>query len=154
MTIRKAQTSDIKLLSHLFRETIRSINTVDYSNDEIEDWVSCGDNTEHWINLITNLFFIVAERKSGEIVGFSSIRKDGYLHSMFVHKEYQRQGIASLLYAEIHKYAKINDIKEISSGVSITARGFFEKKGFVVKKEQKRKANNQYLTNYQMVKLL
>lgn len=42
--------------------------------------------------------------------------------------------------------------KRLTSEVSITAKPFFEKQGFQVDEEQKRKANQMCLTNYKMSK--
>lgn len=39
-------------------------------------------------------------------------------------------------------------IMRITSEVSLTARPFFEKRGYIVEVEQKRKANQLYLTNF------
>lgn len=61
-------------------------------------------------------------------------------------------GIATMLLNEIERYTHKTGIKQIESEVSLTARTFFSKKGFVVKKVQKRKANKLFLTNFQMVK--
>ena len=84
----------------------------------------------------------------------ASISKDGYLHSMFAHIDFQRQGVATVLYEKIENHAQLNGVSRIWSEVSITAKGFFEKQGFFVEKEQKRKANKLYLTNFVMVKNL
>lgn len=151
--IRQAVLSDIENLKRLFQETVCFVNAKDYSADEIADWASCGEDTEHLTDLVNNLHFIVAEKKD-EIVGMASISKDGYLHSMFVHKDFQRQGVATILYEKIENHAQLNGVSRIWSEVSITAKGFFEKQGFFVEKEQKRKANKLYLTNYVMVKNL
>ena len=90
--------------------------------------------------------------RSQEIVGFSSITPQGYLHSMFVHKDFQGEGIATMLLNEMEQYAIANGIMRITSEVSLTARPFFEKKGYIVEEEQKRKANQLSLTNFWMVK--
>jgi len=50
------------------------------------------------------------------------------------------------------KYAITAGIMRITSEVSLTARPFFEKKGYVVEEEQKRKANQLSLTNFWMAR--
>ena len=152
--VRKATISDIPKLTELYKGVIHTVNRKDYPDDEIEDWASCGDNEEHIEKLITELYFIVAENTQSQIIGFESISDKGHLHSMFVHKDFQRQGIASLLYREIENYARERNFHEITSEVSITARPFFEKQGFLVNEEWKRKANKLRLTNYKMSKRL
>ena len=151
---RKATLADIPELSAMFKATLRAINKADYTPEEIEDWGSCGDNIQHLTDLITNLYFVVALNESDQIIGFTSIQKDGYLHSMFIHKDYQRKGVASFLLSMAEKFAKEHRIQTITSEVSITAKPFFEKKGYNVVYEQKRKANILCLTNYWMEKVL
>jgi putative acetyltransferase len=98
--------------------------------------------------------YIVAENDNTEIVGFASINDAGYMHTLFVHKDFQHQGIATLLYQTLEEYAKEKGVEKITSEVSITAKPFFEKQGFIVDEEQKRKANKSRLTNYKMSKSL
>ena len=71
---------------------------------------------------------------------------------MFIHKDYQRQGIASALLQRIEAYAAEHGISEVTSEVSITARPFFEKQGYIVELEQRAQANRLQLINYKMRK--
>ena len=43
-TIRVAQQSDIVELKDLYKNTVLVINRHDYSQEEVEDWASCGDD--------------------------------------------------------------------------------------------------------------
>ena len=104
--------------------------------------------------MIETHYFIVAVNRQFQIVGFSSITPQGYLHSMFVHKDFQSKGIATMLLEEIERYAIAEGIMRITSEVSLTARPFFEKKGYKVEVEQKRKANQLSLINFWMAKQL
>ena len=88
------------------------------------------------------------------IVGIASLRNDGYLHSMFVHKDFQRRNIATLLLNEIERYARMHGIYSLTSEVSLTARPFFERKGYQVKSAQQQKANKLYMSNVLMKKHL
>ena len=150
--IRAALQSDAVELKNLFQNTVLAINRRDYSQAEVEDWASCGDDLSNIENMIKTHYFIVAVNQQSEIVGFSSITSQGYLHSMFVHKDFQVEGIATILLNEIEQYAITNGIMRITSEVSLTARPFFEKKGYIVEEEQKRKANQLSLTNFWMAK--
>ncbi len=150
--IRIVTEADITELKDLFRETVLHINIQDYTLEEIEDWASCGNTDEHWKDLIDKFHFFVAENEMEQIVGFASISDEGYLHSMFVHKDYQNMGIASKLYEKIEQFARENKIYRISSEVSITAKLFFQRQGFGIEKEQNSQAKNLFLTNYLMYK--
>ena len=151
-TIREAQQTDTIALKELFQNTVLAVNSKDYSQAEVEDWASCGDDLSNIEEMIKTHYFIVAVNQQSQIVGFSSITSQGYLHSMFVHKDFQGKGIATMLLEEIERYAITAGIMRITSEVSLTARPFFEKKGYVVEEEQKRKANQLSLTNFWMAR--
>lgn len=152
--IRNAESKDIEVLQKIFKDTILSININDYSINEAKDWASCGNNIKRWKELITSHYFIVAETYKKQIIGFSSISRDGYINSMFVHKDFQRIGIATTLLNEMELYARTRKIKKLTSEVSITAINFFQKNRYIIVKEQKRKANKMFLTNYLVEKYL
>lgn len=150
--IREAQKCDAPELRELYRNTVLTVNKRDYSQAEVEDWASCGDDLAKWEAMIENHYFVVAVNWQFGITGFSSVTPQGYLHSMFIHKDYQSRGIATVLLGEIERYAMEHHITRLTSEVSLTARGFFEKQGYVVEKEQKRRANQLLLTNFWMTK--
>ena len=153
-TIRIAQPADVLEIKDLFQDTVLNINKFDYSKAEVEDWASCGNDISHIKEMIRTHYFIVATNQQSQVVGFASITQQGYLHSMFVHKDFQGKGIATILLNEIERYATATGIMRITSEVSLTARPFFEKRGYIVEVEQTRKANQLYLTNFWMAKRL
>lgn len=150
--IRRLAAQDIPEMRKLFRATVLTVNSKDYTKEEVEDWASCGDSVEHWKELLAKNNYIGALDGQGGIVGFSSMNAEGYLHSMFVHKDWQGKGVATLLLSEVEKIARRYGVHKISVEVSVTARPFFERHGYKVVKEQKAKANRLYLTNYVMEK--
>ena len=154
LSIRPLTEQDIPQMQELFRTTILEVNSRDYSREESEDWASCGDGPEHWRKLLSeNNFFGIFDRQD-LLIGFSSMNIGGHLHSRFVHKDRQHQGIGSLLLAEVEKMAREYGVAQIGAEASITARPFFEKHGYRTVKEQKAKAKRMYLTNYVMEKVL
>lgn len=127
ITIRIALNTDIEEIQSLYRNTVLVINRRDYSQAEVEDWASCGDDPSKIEGMIKTHYFIVAVNRQSEIVGFSSITPQGYLHSMFIHKDFQGKGVATLLLNEIERYAVAAGITRLPLKWSITARPFFEK---------------------------
>ena len=153
-SFRKATLADIQEIKDLFANTVLTVNRKDYTEEETTDWAACGERPGHWEGLIDGLHFIVAVNAGGRITGFAAIRRDGYLHSMFVHKDYQRQGIATQLLRIMEDYAVANGLKTITSEVSITAWPFFERHGYDVLAEQQAQANKLRMTNYKMAKTI
>ncbi|WP_278970508.1 GNAT family N-acetyltransferase [Phocaeicola barnesiae] len=154
LLFRPATPTDIPELKELFRNTVLAVNIRDYTAEEVADWAFCGNRPGRWEELFATLHFIVAVNTEDVIVGFTSIRSDGYLHSMFIHKDHQGKGIATALLQRIESYAKEQGICEITFEVSKTARPFFERQGYTVEYEQQALCYRLRLTNYWMKKTL
>ena len=150
--IRPLEEKDILEMQHLFRSTVLNVNLRDYTKEEVVDWGSCGDDVSHWKDLLSQNFYIGAFDEQGKMAGFSSMNIERYLHSMFVHKDMQGRGVATLLLSEVEKMGKAYGVDEITSEVSLTAKPFFEQKGYKVVKSQKCRANQLELTNFVMCK--
>ena len=78
--IRVALQSDTVELKQLFQNTVLAINRRDYSQAEVEDWASCGDDLSKIGKMIETHYFIVAVNQQSQLVGFSSITPQGYLY--------------------------------------------------------------------------
>lgn len=152
--IRTLTEKDIIELQQLFIETVLNVNSKDYTKEEVEDWASCGNDTEHFKELLRKNIYIGAFDKQDCMVGFSSMNREGYLHSMFIHKNWQSKGVASRLLSEVEKIAEQYGVNEIVSEVSLTAKSFFENKGYEVVNVQKSRANKLELTNFRMKKVI
>ncbi len=57
------------------------------------------------------------------MIGFEDINKTGYLDHLYVHKDYQRKGIATALCDKLEAAVQ----NDIVTHVSIAAKAFFEK---------------------------
>ena len=152
--LRKLEEKDVYEMQELFRSTVLNVNLRDYTEEETADWASCGDSIERFKELVSQNYFVGAFNEDGCMIGFSSMNEKGYLHSMFVHKDWQGRGVATCLLSEVENIADRFGVAEITSEVSLTARPFFERKGYEVIKIQKRKANKLELTNFVMHKIL
>jgi putative acetyltransferase len=114
-------------------------------------WSAGADKKENWIKKIEEQYFLIAETER-IIAGFGSVTKTGYLDFMYVHKDFQRMGVAEKLLHALEEYAKQTGIKIITSDVSIIAKPFFEKKGYMVITKQKKILEGIELINYKMEK--
>ena len=100
----------------------------------------------------------VVAAEDGQIVGFGDMDDTGYLDRLYVHAKYQRRGIASAICDQLErkwleqKIAGKNVSKKIITHASITARPFFEKRGYRVVKEQQVNRQGILLINYVMEK--
>ncbi|MGL4806178.1 MAG: GNAT family N-acetyltransferase [Bacteroidales bacterium] len=147
---RLAHFNDIEQIRLIYKDTIQQSNKYDYTAEQLEAWIKRGDNLEEWENRIQDQYFVVAF-ENDKVIGFASLRTDGYLSNVFVLPEYQSKGIGRLLYEKIEKHAKRMDMFQIISAVSVTAKPFFEKLGFDLVKKQTVNIGIE-VTNYLMQK--
>lgn len=148
-TIRKAVLTDLHELKNLFFDTITETCKNDYSSNERKVWANAVTKTEKWKKSLENEYFIVALNQ-GIIVGFSSLKNQNYLNLMYIHKDYTRKGIATLLYEKIKAKSIEYGCEKLTADVSKTARPFFEIKGFKVIQENKNCIENEIVINYKM----
>lgn len=153
MELRQANIKDLDELTNLFKETIETINVKDYSPEQIKIWSAGSQRTERWKKRIEEQFVILALLDK-QIVGMSSLSTQGYLDLMYVHKDYQRKGIAKRLYTAIEQKAYEQQNTQITVDVSITAKPFFEQMGFDLIRVQELYLEGVLFNNNQMQKLL
>ena len=151
--IRKGGLGDLLELQQLFVDTVSNVCQTDYDSKQIKAWTSSTQNKTRWQDILTNQFVLVAQDKE-IITGFCTLDNRNYIDLLYVHKDYQRKGIAHKLYLDIEQEAKRQLQTELTSDVSKTARLFFEKVGFQVINEQTVIVKDVELTNYKMTKKL
>lgn len=147
MEIRKYQQSDCKELTELFYNTVHTVNAKDYTEKQLNVWATGQVDLRQW-NLSLQEHYSVVAVENDIIVGFGDIDKTGYLDRLFVHADYQRKGIATSICNQLEQLVEGN----ITTHASITARPFFEKRGYKVVKEQQVERQGIFLTNYVMAK--
>lgn len=132
MKIRAYRESDAIPTITLFRQTVKNVNSTDYSANQIKVWSERKINVKDWnVSLLANTAFVV-EDDQGVVVGFADMNEKGYLDRLFVSYRYQHKGCATLLVSELQKQVPAN---KYFAFVSITARPFFESRGFHVVRE-------------------
>lgn len=147
MEIRRYRQSDCKELTELFYNTVHSVNAKDYTKEQLDVWAAGQVDLERWNSSLQAHYSIVAV-ENDVIIGFGDIDKTGYLDRLFVHMDYQGRGIASAICDRLEQFAEGN----ITTHASVTARPFFEKRGYKIVKEQQVERQGVFLKNYVMVK--
>lgn len=150
MTVRSYRSSDCGQIAELFYNTVHSVNSRDYTTEQLDAWATGEVDFIAWDKSLLEHYSLVAEI-DGDLVAFGDIDDSGYIDRLYVHKDYQNRGIASAVCERLEAYAKG---KKIITHASVTAKPFFEKRGFVVIKEQTVERNGVPLKNFVMEKLL
>jgi putative acetyltransferase len=151
--IRTSTLSDLPELQQMFVDSISTICKNDYSPHQIKAWISSIENPQRWKDKINSQYFLIAGLDN-KIVGFSSLEENNYLDFLYVHRDYQRQGIANKLYTEIETEAIKRKATVLSADVSKTAKPFFEQKRFTTLSTQIKIIQGVEIINYKMAKQL
>lgn len=146
MILRDYTPSDCKTLAELFFHTVHIINANDYSEEQLNAWATGHIDLEQWNCSFLSHYTVVAEI-DGTVVGFGDIDNTGYLDRLFVHADFQHQGIATAI---CDKLEQACHAEKIVTHASITAKGFFEKRGYKIVAKQQVERQGILLTNYVM----
>lgn len=147
MKIRRYQESDCRELTELFYNTVHIVNAKDYTKEQLDVWATGQTDLERWNQSLQAHYSIVAV-ENGVILGFGDIDKTGYLDHLFVHAEHQGKGIATAICDQLEQAVP----RKITTHASITAKPFFEKRGYKVIKKQEVERQGIFLTNFVMEK--
>ena len=110
MQLREYIPSDCAQLAELFYQTVHSVNAKDYTKEQLDAWATGEVDLQAWDASFRAHRTIVAT-ESGKIVGFGDMDETGYLDRLYVHKDYQGQGIASAICDELERFdAELKDL--------------------------------------------
>lgn len=79
----------------------------------------------------------------GQVVGFADVASDGYIDMLSVHPQYNGRGVASALLASLGDGF-------LWTYAAITARGFYERSGFVVEGMREVEVRGRKLSEWRM----
>lgn len=153
--LRKAQPADIPALHELIALSVHGLMTAAYSPSQLESALGT------WLGVDSQLvadgtYFIVEAEQDGEAVmvacGGWSKRKTPYgsdhrpgredalldpaidaakIRAFFVHPDWARQGIGSLILDECERAARNAGFSKFEMGATLTGVPFYEKRGYV-----------------------
>ncbi|MGH1285383.1 GNAT family N-acetyltransferase [Bacillus toyonensis] len=150
--IRTFQKEDLDQVLQLFYETVHTVNARDYNELQLQAWAPKRLDKERWLQPLEKNICYVADYRD-VIVGFGDYNDEHYIDRLFTHKDYQGKGVASYILQKLEKEAVNLGHGDIYTEASITAKSFFERKGFICIKEQKKQHNGQIFINYVMKKI-
>lgn len=151
MIIRKYRSSDLEQILHLFYNTVHTINAKDYTKSQLDAWaVEYPDKCKWAESLSYNVSYVVELNKI--IIGFGDLNDKRYIDRLFTHRDFQKIGVASKILETLEEEGKRLGYMEIYTEASITAKTFFESKGYSILLCQNKRHNGQIFINYIMKK--
>jgi len=151
MKLRQYQDSDDGEVGKIFYETVYTVNAKDYTQKQLNAWIPQDTNyLELAKSRILQRDAIVAVDDK-KIIGFGSININGYLGWLFVQKDNIGKGVGTAICNELEGRCQNN---LILTDASISAKPFFEKRGYIVIKERKARQNSIMMQTYYMAKFI
>lgn len=153
MLIRPFTPEDTAAVYQLFYDTVHSVNLQHYTPEEVEAWVpSHTPDLQQWQERFLRQHTLLAEI-DGHLAGFANLEVDGRnIDMVYTHKDFQGRGVATALVDRLEQEVVNNGRNRIELAASITARPFFEKRGYRLIRENEVHRHGVVLRNFIMVK--
>ena len=132
-TIRRAKDADFAAAARLHRQTIKYINSRDYTPDIIRVWAAqtsaqkfrdSAKLCKRWVAL-----------DQGKIVGYCDHNFTCELWGLYIHKDYIGQGLGTQLLQTAEESMRQSGCKNIRIKSTISAMAFYQKNGYQVLKQ-------------------
>jgi putative acetyltransferase len=136
LAMRPMLPADVPILADIFRASIEELSADDYTEAQQAAWASAADDEEEFAARISGELTLVATL-SGDPIGFACLAGNSRIDMLYV-----------------ETLAAARGTKELSVDASDSARGFFERRGFVAKTRNSVSVGDEWLANTTMVKSL
>jgi len=152
VVIRRGRPGEGAALASLFHTAVHSLTQADYSAAQRAAWSPAPDPAS-FERRIRETMLWVAER-GDLLLGFANLTADGVFDCLYVAPEAAGQGVATALAAHLEGEARRSGLPLLQVDVSITARPFFDRRGYRLLREQRVERGGVFLTNYRQEKVL
>lgn len=153
LAMRPFLVADTPLLAEIFRASVEELAAEDYSDAQIEAWVSILDDDAAFAKRLGEQLTLIATL-GGSPVGFASLKGNDGIDMLYVHPAAGRQGAATMLVDALEKLAAARGTTKLKVEASDTAQDFFQKRGYVPVQRNTMLRGEEWLANTSMEKPL
>jgi putative acetyltransferase len=153
LALRPFLPDDAEVMAEIFHASIMDLTGDDYSEAQQEAWASTADDDVAFGKRLGQQLTLVATLE-GSLVGFASLGPGGKIDMLYVHPAAAGQGVAAMLIDALEKLAGARKAEKLIVDASDTARGFFEKRGYVAQQRNTVTVGDEWLANTTLYKAL
>lgn len=150
LAFRRYHSSDLPSIKKIYVETINAVNAADYTPAQRSAWIA-GFHERSKSTFERGISFIACNQ--GNIVGFGTLTPDGEISNMYIHKDFQRQGIGSQILKMLEQTAAEQGISTLFLYSSITSESFYRKHKYITAKHESYTRNGQAIHVIKMIKV-
>ena len=144
---------DAPVLREIFRDSIEDLTADDYTEAQQEAWASAADDLGVFKAKLLAQLTLVATLE-GSPVGFASLEGKDKIDMLYVHPAATGQGVGAMLVDALEKLAGARGTERLTVDASDSARGFFEKRGYVAQQRNTVSVGDEWLANTTLQKQL
>jgi putative acetyltransferase len=152
LALRPYLPADAPLLAEIFRASIEELTAEDYSEAQRGVWAAAADDPAFSARLAQGLTLVAT--LGGLVVGFVSLKGADHIDLIYVHPAVAGQGIGAMLCDAVERLTAARGTARLTADASDTARGFFERRGFVAQRRNTVSCGDEWLANTTMEKRL
>lgn len=152
--IRSMRINEFNIVAKLVFDSVHTLCTNEYTPEELEAWVPTNMHMPLFRKSVGRCYATVAVNSSGEIIGFMSTEKNGYVNRLYTRPDWIKKGVATKLLQNTEEWAIKHKIKKLVLESSKSAETFYLKNGFVKIGEITSIKNNLKFTSAKMMKEL
>ncbi len=153
LALRPFLPADTPLLREIFRDSIADLTDEDYTAAQQNAWAATADDEAAFGKRLGSQLTLVATLE-GSAVGFASLAGGGKIDMLYVHPAAAGQGVGAMLADALEKLAGGRGAAKLIVDASDSARGFFEKRGYVAQQRNTVSTGDEWLANTTMHKQL
>ena len=153
LALRPYLPDDAAMLVEIFRASVTDLTGEDYTEAQQQAWAGTADDEAAFAKRLGNQLTLVAGLE-GSPVGFASLATGGKIDMLYVHPAAVGQGVAAMLIDALEKLAGARKNEKLIVDASDTARGFFEKRGYIPHQRNTVTVRDEWLANTTMHKQL
>jgi len=153
LALRPYLLEDAPILREIFRDSIEDLTADDYTPAQQEAWASAADDAAEFGKRLGSQLTLIATVE-GSLAGFASLAGGNRIDLLYVHPAAAGQGVAAMLIDALEKLAGGRAVDKLIVDASDTARGFFEKRGYVAQQRNSISVGDEWLANTTLHKTL
>lgn len=153
LALRPYLPADALMLAEIFRASVEELTAEDYSDAQRGVWAATADDEGAFGARLAQGLTLVATL-GGSVVGFVSLKGAEELDLIYVHPAVAGQGIGAMLCDAVERLATARGTARLIVDASDTARGFFERRGYVGQRRNTVLCGDEWLATTTMEKKL
>jgi putative acetyltransferase len=153
LALRPYLPADALLLAEIFRTSVEELTAEDYSEAQRSVWAAIADDEAAFAERLAQELTLVATI-GGSVVGFVSLKGADELDLIYVHPAVAGQGIGAMLCDAVERLAAGRGAPRLVVDASDSARGFFERRGYVAQQRNTVFMGDEWFANTTMEKKL